>query len=180
MLADTHPFVENRQLSCPAVHVFGARETTVPQGFGSSITVVNLILASNPNSSKEEIVYPATGGNTYASSARAGVQAVTNQVSAFAAQCPDTMIVLVGYSQGAQIMDDAMCGGGDPNAQIGNATAPISASVASKVKAMIWMGDPRHTPGAPYNVGNATAAGVSAFLPFSSFISHFIVKKVGW
>ena len=66
--------------------------------------------------------------------------------------------------KGAQIMDDAICGGGDPNQGISSTSAPISSSVASKVKAMIWMGDPRHTPGAPYNFGTSTATGVS-FVP---------------
>lgn len=161
MLSETAPFLEQRQNSCPNVHVFGARETTTPQGFGSAGTVVNMIVAANTGATKEEIVYPAAGGNNYSSSVRAGVLAVTNQVSTFATKCPQARIVLVGYSQGAQIMDDAMCGGGDVNEQITNTTSPISAAVAAQVKAMIWMGDPRHTPGAPYNVGNSTAAGVS-------------------
>lgn len=161
MLSDTLLQLESRQESCPNVHVFGARETTAPQGFGSSGPVVNMILTANPGATKEEIFYPATGGNTYASSAQAGVMAVTIQVTNFSSRCPDTQIVLVGYSQGAQIMDDAMCGGGDPSEQITNATAPVSASIASRVKAIILMGDPRHTPGAPYNIGNSTQAGVS-------------------
>lgn len=161
MLSDSISFLEPRQQSCPNVHVFGARETTVPQGFGSSGLVVNMIVSANPGATKEEIFYPATGGNTYGSSAAAGVLAVTTQVSTFAAQCPSTQIVLVGYSQGAQIMDDAVCGGGDPGAGITNTTAPISAAVAAQIKAVILMGDPRHTPGAPYNVGNSTAPGVS-------------------
>lgn len=58
-------------------------------------------------------------------------------------------------------MDDAFCGGGDPNQGISSTAASISSSVGSQLKAMIWMGDPRHTPGAPYNVGTSTAAGVS-------------------
>lgn len=161
MLSDTLLFLESRQQSCPNVHVFGARETTVPQGFGSSGPVVDMIVAANPGATKEQIFYPATGGNTYAASAQAGVVAVTNQVTNFSLQCPETQIVLVGYSQGAQIMDDAMCGGGDPAEQIKNTTAPISGSIAAQVKAIILMGDPRHTPGAPYNVGNSTEPGVS-------------------
>jgi acetylxylan esterase len=71
----------------------------------------------------------------------------------------DSVLTSFGF-QGAQIMDDAMCGGGDPNQGISSIAAPISSTVGSKVKAMIWMGDPRHTPGAPYNVGTSTAAGV--------------------
>jgi hypothetical protein len=114
-----------------------------------------------PRSTKEQIIYPATGGNTYGSLAQAGVLAVKNQVTNFSTQCPGTRIVLVGYSQGAQIMDNTMCGGGDLAKQITNSTAPISAAVAAWARAVILMGDLRHTPGAPYNVGNSTDPGVS-------------------
>jgi len=50
-------------------------------------------------------------------------------------------------------MDDAVCRGGDPAEQITNSTAPISAAVAARAKAVILMGGPCHTPGAPYNAG---------------------------
>ncbi|KAL4897337.1 cutinase [Aspergillus ambiguus] len=148
-----------KRQSCPNIHVFGARETTAPAGFGTAGTVVDLILNAHPGATSEAIDYPATGDDAYASSVQQGVQAVADQVSAFVGNCPDTQIVLVGYSQGAQIMDDAMCGGGDANMGISDTAAAISSDVGSHVKAMIWMGDPRHTPGAPYNVGTSTAAG---------------------
>jgi len=85
--------------SCPNIHVFGARETTAPAGYGSSSTVVNLVLNAHPGATSEAINYPAAGGNDYASSVRAGVQAVTTAVNNFAAQCPSTQLVIVGYSQ---------------------------------------------------------------------------------
>lgn len=43
---------------------------------------------------------------------------------------------------------------------ITSTTAPISTTVGANIKAIIWMGDPRHTPGASYNVGTSTADGV--------------------
>lgn len=51
--------LEERQSSCPNVHVFGARETTAPAGYGSSSTVVNLVLNAYPGSTAEAISYPA-------------------------------------------------------------------------------------------------------------------------
>ncbi|KAL9106303.1 MAG: hypothetical protein Q9227_008638 [Pyrenula ochraceoflavens] len=151
--------------SCPPIHVFGARETTASAGYGSAGTVVNSILSAHSGATAEAIDYPACGGQSscgsvsYGDSVQAGVKAVTSQVTSFAQQCPDAQIVLVGYSQGAQIIDDAMCGGGDTNQGITDTSAPISSTVGAQVKAMIWMGDPRHTPGASYNVGTSTAAG---------------------
>lgn len=53
---------EVRQTSCPSIHIFGARETTVSPGYGSASTVVNAILSAYPGSTAEAIVYPACGG----------------------------------------------------------------------------------------------------------------------
>jgi acetylxylan esterase len=51
--------LEGRQSSCPNVHVFGARETTAPVGYGSSSTVVALLLNAYAGSTAEAISYPA-------------------------------------------------------------------------------------------------------------------------
>ncbi|KAI5926697.1 cutinase-domain-containing protein [Camillea tinctor] len=150
-----------QQSSCPNVHVIGARETTAPPGFGSAATVVDLVQRGNAGSTSEAIVYPAAGGDSYAASVAVGVAAVANQTRAFNQKCPDTQIVMVGYSQGAQIMDDAFCGGPD-GASLSTTEASVSAGVSSMVAAIILMGDPRHVDGLPYNVGNATAGGFAA------------------
>jgi acetylxylan esterase len=90
---------------CPQVHIFGARETTVPPGFGTAGPVVSSIMSAFPGSTSEAIVYPACGGQascgsvSYASSATQGVAAVANQVNSFNSRCPTTVLVLVGYSQ---------------------------------------------------------------------------------
>ena len=60
-------------------------------------------------------------------------------------------------------MNDAFCGG--PDSKSLNASAPLVSKDAFKsVAALILMGDPRHTPGSPFNVGNATVGGVSFLL----------------
>jgi hypothetical protein len=100
------PFeLEERQGGCPNVHVFGARETTVSPGYGTAGVVVNLVLNSNPGSNAEAIVYPACGGQascggqSYAQSALAGTAAVASAVNSYNTRCPNTKLVLVGYSQ---------------------------------------------------------------------------------
>lgn len=94
-----------RQTSCPGIHVFGARETTASPGFGSSSTVVNGILSANAGATSEALDYPACGGQSscggasYSQSVQAGFAAAATAVNNFNTQCPDTQIVLVGYSQ---------------------------------------------------------------------------------
>ena len=91
--------------ACPGVHVFGARETTASPGFGSSSTVVNEVLSTYSGSTSEAISYPACGGQascgsvSYANSVIQGISAVAKAVNAFNSECPNTRLVLVGYSQ---------------------------------------------------------------------------------
>lgn len=91
--------------SCPSVHVLGARETTVPPGYGTSLTVVESIVSAYPGATMEAINYPACGGQascgdvSYANSVIQGIGAVQSQVDSFNTQCPNTILVLVGYSQ---------------------------------------------------------------------------------
>lgn len=91
--------------SCPGIHIFGARETTVSPGFGSAGALINMIKADHPGATSEAIVYPACGGQSscggvqYGDSARQGTQAVTKAVNDFHTRCPNSQIVLVGYSQ---------------------------------------------------------------------------------
>ncbi len=90
---------------CPQIHVFGARETTAPAGYGTAGTVVNLILGAYSGATAEAIVYPACGGQSscggtaYGDSARQGTAAVASAVNSFNQRCPSTQLVLVGYSQ---------------------------------------------------------------------------------
>ncbi|EJD45908.1 Acetylxylan esterase At 0.90 angstrom resolution [Auricularia subglabra TFB-10046 SS5] len=151
--------------ACPQVHVFGARETTAPPGLGSAAPVVQSIVNAFPGATSEVINYPACGGQaqcggiSYANSVKMGVQAVASQVNAFNARCAGTRLVLVGYSQGGQIFDDAYCGGGDLNEGLTDTRIPISANALNMIKAAIFMGDPRHIPGLSFNVGSCQASG---------------------
>ncbi|KAE9379677.1 carbohydrate esterase family 5 protein [Stipitochalara longipes BDJ] len=159
------PVGQLQERACPGIHVFGARETTASPGYGSAGTVVNLILNSHSGSTAEAINYPACGGQatcgsiSYANSVVQGINAVVSQVNSFNQQCPSTQLVLVGYSQGGQVFDDAFCGGGDTSEGYTNTAVPLSASAVNMIKAAIFMGDPRYRYGFTYDVGTCTAQG---------------------
>ncbi|KAI1341088.1 acetylxylan esterase [Xylariaceae sp. FL0016] len=158
-LANSSPLeVEERQ-SCANVYVFGARETTVSQGYGTSKGLVDMIVQAYPGAGSEAIVYPACGGQSscggvsYDNSASQGTAAVVKAVTDLNKKCPNTKIVLVGYSQGGQIMDNALCGGSG---------STLTGTALSAVKAAIFMGDPHNVKGLPYNVGTCQAGGFAA------------------
>jgi acetylxylan esterase len=91
--------------SCPDIYVFGARETTVSPGYGSAGALVNMIINAHSGATSEAISYPACGGQSscggvqYGDSARQGTNAVASAVNSFNQRCPNTKLVLVGYSQ---------------------------------------------------------------------------------
>lgn len=95
----------NPRQNCPAIHVFGARETTASPGFGTAGTIVNAITSSRQDATSEAIEYPACGGQAscggtpYGQSVIQGTNAVATAVNQFHTQCPDTVMLLVGYSQ---------------------------------------------------------------------------------
>lgn len=158
---------ETRQ-SCPSIHIFGARETTASAGYGSSSTVVNAILSAYPGSTAEAISYPACGGQSscggvsYSSSVQQGTAAAASAVNNYYTQCPSTQLVLVGYSQGAEIFDNAFCGGGDPNQGLTSTAIPISSGAINQIKAVILQGTPTYVYGLSYDVGTCRAGGFDA------------------
>lgn len=92
----------SRVITCPKIHVFGARETLQPPGFGSTKSVVDAVLnAHNGSATAEGIIYPAAGedAKAYAASEEEGVQAVVRQTKSFVDMCPEALLVMVGYSQ---------------------------------------------------------------------------------
>ncbi|KAI0098557.1 carbohydrate esterase family 5 protein [Nemania sp. FL0031] len=150
-----------RRQSCSSLHIFGARETTAPPGFGTAATVVDLIKRAYPAATTESIMYPAAGGNLYGASVAAGIRAVAAQTNTYFQSCPNSVMVVVGYSQGAQIVDDAFCGGPD-GFSLNTTSESISAGVSRMVAAIIMMGNPRNIPGRVGNIGNATVGGFAA------------------
>ncbi|CAI6257453.1 unnamed protein product [Periconia digitata] len=158
-LASSTPVELSERQSCPKVYVFGARETTVSPGYGTAGGLVQQVQNAYPGTGAEAIVYPACGGQascggaSYDSSASQGTAAVVKAVTAYNQKCPDTQIVVIGYSQGGQIFDNALCGG---------AGQTLSGNALKAVKAAIFMGDPHNQVGLPYNVGTCQAGGFAA------------------
>ncbi|KAF2092120.1 carbohydrate esterase family 5 protein [Saccharata proteae CBS 121410] len=151
------PFLETRQITCAPVHIITARGSTEPQGNGALSSLVALIQKAHPSATTEAVVYPATLDN-YSSSSSNGAAALTAQLTKYVEACPCSEIVLLGYSQGAQVIGDSLCGGG---AVIDDAfTEPIDRSIGDhgELTAIVQFGDPRFIKGLSFDKGNNTVS----------------------
>lgn len=95
------PIDNSRQTSdCDDVHIFLARGTNEDYP-GRQISIVYAICNSTETATcgYEDIVYPAAFTPTYCTSEGLGVLHGTQQIEAYASQCPEAQLVLSGYSQ---------------------------------------------------------------------------------
>jgi hypothetical protein len=153
---------------CSVLHIIAARASTEPPGQGIIGSLVTLIQQHVKASvTTEAVVYPATLSN-YGSSVGLGDAAMKADLTRAAAQCPNERFVLVGYSQGAQVVGDTLAGGGGAPG-LGPVTPGVSPALAAKVIAGIQMGDPRRMPGLSLDAGNDPgAAGIFPRSPSES------------
>ena len=127
---------------CPDVEVVFARGTFAPQGLGGiGQEFVDAVRAKVGAKSVGvyAVVYPAS---TNFPTAVDGIRDAANHIEGMAATCPDTKMVLGGYSQGAAVVGfvtaNAVPGGVDP----ADVPKPMPASVADHVAAVALLGTP--------------------------------------
>ncbi|KAK1977592.1 cutinase [Colletotrichum cereale] len=145
------------QQPCAPVNIIVARGSVEAQGTGLLGSIAKNASAQIPGSIVTPLVYPAEL-NPYAPSVAAGVTNMTTLLNQQATQCPGTKIVLMGYSQGAQVSLDTLCGTSDgPNFNTTVAQAPM---VGSKIAAVVMFGDPTYVVGQPFSKGTSKKNGI--------------------
>ena len=136
---------------CPDIEVVFARGTTESPGVGGiGQAFVDALRARTGERSMDvyAVDYPAS--RDFAASTRAGADNTVAHVQAMAVDCPNTRMVLGGYSQGAGVMDVA--------------TTDLPAAVADSVAAVALFGGPRSSfadtlsPGPLPRIGSAYVA----------------------
>lgn len=108
------PVVKAQQQSaCQAIHVFLARGYN-EQYPGRQKSLVDAICsgASSNDCGYEDIVFDDMEGSVYGVAVHEGVVAGKSQVTAYAKDCPDSKLVLSGYSLGAHVVGDMLGGNG--------------------------------------------------------------------
>ncbi|CAI4215609.1 unnamed protein product [Parascedosporium putredinis] len=127
---------------CTDVRIFLVRGTTEPYP-GRQKAIAQAICAEFDSCDFENVQYPASY-NTYCASAAAGVSATVAAVQRYGQRCPNSKIVLSGWSQGAHVVGDALGGAAEMEWIWNSCTQPV-------IAALMW-GSPRHNNGQVYNL----------------------------
>jgi cutinase len=126
--------------ACPDIEVVFARATTEPPGLGQAGQVFVDTLRSQTRGrtvSTYAVNYPAS--EDFVSSASAGAADANARVQSTVASCPNTKVVLGGYSQGALVVDLITA---IPLSIGGFTPAPLAPEVADHVAAVAVFGNP--------------------------------------
>ncbi|KAK6501400.1 hypothetical protein TWF481_009240 [Arthrobotrys musiformis] len=139
---------------CADVYIISCRATLEVQGEGQIGQVAEYVQSATMQTvERVALEYPAILEG-YAKSAATGAEALKQLITKQTKECPDQKIVLLGYSQGAQVVGDAISGGG--YGQMGDELIPgMSEELIDRITAVVLMGDPRHMAREEYQHGTA-------------------------
>ena len=148
---------------CPDVEVVFARGTFEPPGLGGigqSFVDAFRKQAAGKTVSVYPVNYPASTNFT---TAVAGIRDAANRIEATAASCPNTRIVLGGFSQGAAVAGFVTSGSVPHGVDPAEVPDPMPPEVAGHVAAVVLLGKPSpkfmeliETP--PVEIGDLYAA----------------------
>ncbi|KAF4973948.1 hypothetical protein FZEAL_9095 [Fusarium zealandicum] len=165
----------------PAVECYDGLKMFVSRGtgeknsnYGATEYLVRGIKDQIDGSDYEAIEYPASDRDpSYFESVAQGVRLIKYAVGNYTKECPDSKVALFGYSQGAQITSNTVCGmpviwalyGGFDHLkeqfnEVLELSRPMPEETFDNVVSVVLFGDPTHRDGAPYNHGNSTGSGL--------------------
>jgi acetylxylan esterase len=141
------------QPAAPAAEVglVAARGTSEPQSGSRLLGPLGDLIASRSlvPATYVELEYPAS--YDLQDSVGRGVTALTDLLNGAAAEAPHRRHVLMGYSQGAWVIGEALL----PPAErtIGRDAEALTPQASASISAVLFFGDPRFTAGEAYNAG---------------------------
>ncbi|KAF6817645.1 Acetylxylan esterase 1 [Colletotrichum musicola] len=162
---------QNSTSACASgLHIIAARGSNEPPGPGRIGVVASGVVEAVPGSRIEPLDYPADLQTIklmdYYISVAEGVAALKVALTNYTSRCPSSKVALLGYSQGAHVVADLLCGevsGLFPDME------PISSSIFNRwipqlthlaVVAVVLFGDPTHNTTETWNKGTATVNGL--------------------
>lgn len=133
-----------------------ARGSNEDPGEGRLSQVTSLVKSLIPGSASVAVDYPATifDDGTYPVSVYEGIDDAIAKIEAYVSACGSaSRIALLGYSQGGNVMTDALAGGVlKPD--------PIPAQYKKNIRAVVSIADPTYTTGQSFDQGTAAKNGI--------------------
>jgi acetylxylan esterase len=159
--------IERRQMvtdSCAEVHIFLAKGNNEPYP-GRMGAVVSAVCEGLESCDYEDIQMNNMRADPYCSGVSEGTENGRAQIIAYNARCPDSKLVLSGFSQGGHVVGDIVSGGGGSFFQNCQTTATpalaFNTPAGQAIAAIVTFGDVRHTANQPYNyLAGATKFGL--------------------
>lgn len=137
--ATAEPFAD--PAACAEVRIITVRGTLEPQVGSLLLTPLGHRIAheSGRHTTVTELEYPASMAPD---SAARGVESITALLNETAATCPNQQLVLLGYSQGARVIGNAL-----------HARTALTDQAAARIDAVALFGSPLFNGAQPYNRG---------------------------
>ncbi len=146
---------------CAVVDIISARGSTEAEGAGKIGAVAEEVQKAVKATVATRAVKYKASLIPYEPSVQEGDKAIKAELEEELAKCPGQKILLLGYSQGAQIVGDVLGGGGGTptffGQKDGTETPPAAKSATEQVVGVIQYGDPRRIPGQSFDVGTDPA-----------------------
>jgi hypothetical protein len=154
------------EAACAPVVVIGVRGTDAPAGTGSGRTydtgglgitsgIISDIQREAPGMQSVGLNYPATAVfPTFPESVAQGSNTLRAELEYLATSCPTTGTILIGHSQGAQVIGDVLDSGTTPQ---------LSAAAKQNINSMALLGDSSYRTGEPINSPRSATTGTSLF-----------------
>ncbi|VUC31143.1 unnamed protein product [Clonostachys rosea] len=167
-IAQEPALAQREDTNCTDVHIFLARGNNEPYP-GRQSKLVAAICGGLNSCDYEDIAYYNPFEAPYCQSVDEGASNGISQITAYNARCPDSKLVVSGYSQGAHVVGDVLGGGGGvyfqgcvqtPNDGLNPDKAP-----GNMIRAALLFGNTLHTANQPFNY--ESGSGGSGLFPRS-------------
>lgn len=159
--AELHPDPIAEPIDCSPYLVISVRGTGEPHKGQLLGRAASLIEKSRPDQVERiSLDYPAD--TDVKESGTEGARMLIDTLNVQAEACADQRFVLLGYSQGALVIGDALSA---PDVRlVGGTVGAVDQTAADRILAIVFFGDPRFVGSEPYNLGDYDAA-LSGLLP---------------
>lgn len=162
LLAASASAQDDNGVTCvDGLYLIVARGTGEPEGTGTMGVLADDVAERVQDSEVVGLDYPATLADPiYIDSLQDGASELKVTIARYSDNCPDGKIAVLGYSQGAQVSLNALCGGAGT---FQGDLEPVSSSIIeSSVVAVVLFGDPSYNQNATYNEGTSDNSGIFA------------------